>query len=197
MIRKQTANSGRLTRPLFAFVAIIIGVVLALIVQAVVVQVYVVPSGSMTPTFRVGDRVLVDKLSRVWRPLARGDVIVFDATDVWTPASNGRLIAKRVIGVPGDRVSCCDAQDRLLVNGAPVLDPFTQHDSKFRRFDVRVPAGRLWVMGDARAVSVDSRSYMQLPGRGSVPIDHVIGRVTAVVWPWNHAGILGTPEGGS
>lgn len=186
-------NSGRHPRPLFALVmaALTVAVLLALLLQAFVVQAYSVPSASMSPTLRVGDRVLVDKLSLLWRPVRRGDIVVFDGTDVWTPAGNGTLIAKRVIALAGDHVACCDAMGRIRLNGRPLQEPYA-HGAN-RRFDVVVPAGRLWVLGDARSRSLDSSAFTATPGGGSVPVNHVIGRVFAVAWPPNHAGILGTP----
>ncbi len=187
-------GSGRGSRPLFAllFLAALLAVLAALLLQALVLQVYAVPSSSMSPTLQVGDRVIVDKASLAWRPVARGDVVVFDATDVWTPATNGLLVVKRVIAVGGDHVSCCGSSGRLRLNGHELPEPYA-HGAN-RHFDVTVPTDRLWVMGDDRDHSLDSSAYLGTPGGGSVPVNHVLGRAIAVAWPCTHAGILGTPS---
>ena len=186
-------NSGRISRPLFAFSAVVIGLAIALLLQLLVVQVYRVPSGSMRPTLAPGDRVLVDKFTGARRAWRRGDIVVFDATDVWTPELNGVLVVKRIIGLPGDHVSCCDREGRLVRNGVHLPERFTLPAVRPRHFDVVVPPGRLWVMGDDRGVSLDSSAYAFLPDGGSVPVNDVVGRAVAVVWPLDRAGILGTP----
>ena len=185
-------NSGR-QRPLFAFRWVIAGIALAVLVRLVAFQVYYVPSESMLPTLHVGDRVLVDKISHGWRDLQRGDVVVFDATDVWAGPEAQSLIAKRIIGLPGDHV-VCSASGRVFVNGLLVDEPYLATAHTTRPFDVVVPAGRLWLLGDNRAASVDSSDFMSLPSGGSVPVNHVVGRVLTVVWPLGHAGILGSPQ---
>lgn len=187
-------DSGRVPRPLFVLGAAAVGVVLALMLRALVLQVYFVPTASMAPTLRVGDRVLVEKASILWRAPAAGDVVVFDATDVWVPATDGLLVTKRVLAVAGDRIACCDAAGRLVRNGVALTEPYARGTREHRHFVVRVPAGRIWVMGDNRAESRDSASFIGTSGGGSVPVSHVLGRVVAVVWPVGHAGILGTPR---
>lgn len=185
-------NSGR-QRPLFAFRWVIAGVALAMLVRLVAFQVYYVPSESMLPTLHVGDRVLVDKISHGWRELQRGDVVVFDATDVWTGSESQALIAKRVIGLPGDHVVGAKS-GRVFVNGLPADESYLASAKGMKPFDVVVPDGRLWLLGDNRAASTDSSDFLSLPSGGSVPVNHVVGRVLAVVWPLGHAGILGSPQ---
>ncbi|WP_335981559.1 MULTISPECIES: signal peptidase I [Streptomycetaceae] len=160
-----------------------------LLVSHFVVEPFEVPSSSMENTLRVGDRVLVNKLAyRFGGTPRRGDVIVFDGKDSFTTTA-GTDYVKRVIGVGGDRVTCCDAQGRMTVNGraldetgylrpgnAPSRDPF----------DIVVPAGRLWVMGDHRADSADSRDHLGDPGGGTVPVGKVIGRAEWIAWPPGH-----------
>lgn len=185
-------NSDRRRRSLFAFsVVIAVAVLAAVLLRAVALEVYLVPSGSMRPTLQPGDRVIIEKLSRLWRPPARGDVVAFDGTDVWDAAANGQLLAKRVIGVAGDHVVCCDAQGQVRVNGTALSEPYAR--GRGRSFDVVVPEGRLWLLGDDRAHSQDSAYYRQTAAGGSVPVSRVFGRVVAVVWPRAHAGILGLP----
>ena len=186
-------NSDRRRRSLFAFAGrLVVGaVVVALLVRALVAQVYLVPSGSMRPTLHVDDRVLIEKVSHLWSPVQRGEIVAFDGTDVWGGAANGMMLAKRVIGVGGDHVVCCDAHGRIRRNGVPLIEPYARGRSA--GFDVTVPMGRLWVLGDDRAHSQDSSTFAASAGGGSVPVNHVLGRVVAVVWPLDRAGILGLP----
>lgn len=203
------------------FPLLILGAFLvAFIVKTLLVQAFYIPSGSMEDTLQVGDRVLVNKVVYHLRPVERGDVIVFDGTgsfvsgDVVEPERSpveviGRLFGeivglapprdtdfiKRVIGIGGDRVVCCDADGRITVNGVALDEDylFGKNVPSKQPFDVVVPEGRLWVMGDHRAASADSRSHMGEPGGGFVPVDRVIGRAFAVVWPLNNAQVLEIP----
>ncbi|SEG92664.1 signal peptidase I Serine peptidase. MEROPS family S26A [Actinacidiphila yanglinensis] len=159
-----------------------------LLVSHFVVEPFQVPSSSMRNTLRVGDRVLVDKLAyRFGGSPQRGDVIVFDGKDSFS-TTGGTDYVKRVIGVGGDRVTCCDAQGRITVNGH-ALDEIYLHpgDAPSRDpFDIVVPPGRLWVMGDHRADSADSRDHLGDPGGGTVPVGKVIGRAEWIAWPPGH-----------
>ena len=204
------------------FPLLIVGAFLvAFIVKTFLVQVFYIPSGSMEDTLQVGDRVLVNKVVYHLRPVERGDVIVFDGTgsfisgDIVEPErtpveSLGRLVGeivglapprdtdfiKRVIGVGGDRVVCCDADGRITVNGVALDErPYLYRNNppSKQSFDVLVPEGTLWVMGDHRSASADSRAHMGDPGGGFVPVDKVIGRAFAVVWPFGNAQILEIP----
>lgn len=189
--------------------AVIIGAVLAVLVLfAFVVQPFAIPSGSMEPALRAGDRVLVDKTAYRDAPVARGDVIVFDGRDSFVRADTshnvlvdgvqrfGRLLGfgpdsgvdfvKRVIGVGGDRVTCCDARGRLSVNGTPVEESsyvYAGDRASDQSFDIIVPPGRLWVMGDHRSQSADSRAHLGDPGGGMVSVNAVTGRVSMLLWP--------------
>jgi len=202
--------------PILAVVAI----VLALLVKTFLLQAFSIPSGSMENTLLVGDRILVEKVGYRIGDIARGDVVVFDGADSFTPEislakaqgpidsalrwigqtlglqADERDFVKRVIGVGGDRVQCCDASGRLTVNGVPLDEPYLfPGDVPSRdRFDVVVPAGKLWVMGDHRSISQDSRAHLGDPGGGFVPEDRVIGRAFAVVWPAGRFEGLGRPE---
>jgi signal peptidase I len=164
------------------------GAVALVLVGTFVVQPFQVPSGSMEGTLRVGDRVLVDKLAyRFGGTPRRGDVIVFDGQDSFT-TEPGSDFVKRVIGVGGDRVTCCDSQGRLLVNGQPLDETYLYPGDTPSRvpFDIVVPDGKLWVMGDHRDDSRDSRDHLGDPGGGTVPVGRVIGRVDWVAWPAGH-----------
>jgi signal peptidase I len=174
-------------------VVVVLVVVATLLVRAYVVAPFAIPSGSMENTLRPGDRVLVDRLSLHWRAVHRGDVVVFDGTEAFGSLDHGGTTdyVKRVIGLPGDRVACCDAAGRVTVNGVPLDESHYLYpgDAPSRvRFDVRVPPGDLWVMGDHRATSLDSRAHLGDPGGGFVPESRLIGRVLVVVWPWHRVG---------
>lgn len=219
-------------RPVLRVLSFVLTVALLLAgIRFFLVQTFVIPSGSMENTLRVGDRVLVSRWSYRFGEIQRGDVVVFDGDGVFNRssaesdsplASVGRGIAralgvpvgetdyvKRVIGLPGDRVTCCDAQGRLTVNGGSLSEPYLYPgDSPSElRFDIVVPEGRLWVMGDHRSDSGDSREHMREPSGGTVPVGQVVGRVVAVWWPldrWSGTGRSGTllesgggQEGGS
>ncbi|MEV7311868.1 signal peptidase I [Streptomyces microflavus] len=182
--------------------------VVALLFSAFVVQPFLIPSGSMEPTLRVGDRVLVNKLAyRFGSGPERGDVVVFDGTGSFVredldenpvaalargAASSLGLaepadtdFVKRVVGVGGDRVVCCDARGRLRVNGVPVDETYLHpgDTASGAPFDIVVPQGTLWMMGDHRSRSSDSRDHLGSPGGGMVPVERVTGRVDWLGWP--------------
>ena len=196
-----------------ALLVTIAAIVVALL-RAFVVQAFVIPTSSMEPLLQVGDRVLVSRLDYRLGDVQRGDIVVFDGAGVFdapddparTPlAAAGRAVAgalgmpvgesdyvKRVIGLPGDRVACCDARGRLSVNGFPVDEPYLGGvRASDVPFDIRVPPGRYWVMGDNRRDSGDSRAHLGDPGGGTVPEDHIVGRVVSVWWPWSRATGIG------
>ncbi|WP_309056344.1 signal peptidase I [Streptomyces sp.] len=143
---------------------------------------YTVPSDSMKPTIERNARVLAERVDG--RDVRRGDVVVF--TDpLWGPAP----MVKRVVGVGGDTVACCDPSGRLTVNGTPVDEPYLRPGPNGRivgsgeDFSATVPAGNLFLLGDERHTSLDSRSHLEDAGQGSVPRSAVVARVDAVVWP--------------
>ncbi|NHA66975.1 signal peptidase I [Phycicoccus sp. CMS6Z-2] len=194
--------------------------VLSFVVKTWLLQAFYIPSGSMENTLLVGDRVVVSKLTPGPIDLERGDVVVFEDPGDWLgglgtvddrtgvakvthdalvfvgllPSESEDHLIKRVIGMPGDHVVCCDAQKRLTVNGAPLNEPYIHPGDvpSTMTFDITVPANRVWVMGDHRSDSEDSRFHdPDGTGRGgSVPIDKVTGRAVAVVWPFSRFGWL-------
>jgi signal peptidase I len=155
-------------------------------VDATVAEVRTVGSDSMLPTLAAGERLVVAKAGeRVWG-LPVGTLVVFDAADLWVPAGDraGTVFVKRIVGVGGDRVSCCDPRGRVVRNGVPVDEPYVRApEAAGEPFDVRVQEGHYWLMGDNRAESADSRAHLGDPGGGNVPASRIIGTVEAVVWP--------------
>ena len=187
----------RRKRPFWRDLVVIVVAALALtiLLKAFVVEVFSIPSGSMENTLLPGDRVLVSKIVYRFRDIARGDVVVFSGQGSWGPdappppgnpflrlwddltnligvTAPGTDYIKRVIGLPGDHVVCCDAQGRITVNGVPLSEQSYIHPGDVPSsvpFDAVVPAGRLWVMGDNRADSDDSRYRTSRPGRRDHP----------------------------
>jgi signal peptidase I len=192
--------------------------VLALLIKTFVVQAFFIPSSSMENTLEIGDKVLVNKMVYDFRPIHRGDVVVFNGEGSWDPVSTQpkppqvRLwnaisglfgtapgvhdYIKRVIGIPGDHVACCDSQGRITVNGVPLTEKsylYPGNSPSTENFSIIVPPGRLWVMGDHRSVSYDSRGHTQDPGNGTVPQDRVVGRAFVIVAPVSRWRVLPIP----
>ncbi|MEV8557250.1 signal peptidase I [Streptomyces sp. NPDC051917] len=171
---------GRITLTLLLCLAFL------LVLNAFVVQPFQIPSGSMEQGLRIGDRVLVNKLAyRFGAQPRRGDVIVFDGTGYFGDAD----YIKRVVGVGGDHVVCCDSQGRIEVNGRAVDESaflYPGDSASSVPFDVVVAAGRLFVLGDHRSDSSDSRDHLGSPGGGMIPVGEVIGRADWILWPSDH-----------
>ncbi len=172
---------------------LVLGVVLAVLLRTFVIATYYVPSASMEPTIQPGQHILVDKLDGA-SSVRRGDVVVFSGLDSFSQSSASDLV-KRVIGVGGDRVVCCNTAGKITVNGFALNETYVLPGDvpSTIRFDVVVPEGHLWVMGDDRSDSFDSRFLLGQPGGGMVPMARVIGRVEAVAWPISAAHRLRTP----
>ena len=170
---------------------VVLSLALVVLLRAFLVQTFSVPSTSMQPTIDVGDRLLVNRLVR-GDSVHRGDIVVFDGTRAFGSSTD---YVKRVVGAPGDHVVCCDVARRLTVNGVGVDEPYLFPGDRPSEltFDVTVPAGHIWVMGDHRSDSGDSRSYLGRPGGGMVPLDDVIGQATMRYWPPGRLGPLGAP----
>lgn len=194
-------------------------VLVFILLSTFVAQPFLIPSGSMEPTLKPGDRVMVNKLAYRFGDIERGDVVVFDGTGSFVhggsePGTPARLLRnagasvglakhpqtdyiKRVIGIGGDRVVCCDAQGRIAVNGEPLAEPYLHPGDEPSEisFDVQVPDGRLWLLGDHRSDSSDSRDQLGSPGGGMVPEDRVIGRAEFIGWPPGRWGSLRADHG--
>jgi signal peptidase I len=218
-----------------------IAFVLALLIKHFLVQAFYIPSGSMENTLHVGDRVLVNKLPYHWHDPQRGDIVVFNglnsfddgvvfkqpsnpiskalrkvSSTIGLGAPDEKDYIKRVIGVPGDRVMCCDESGRVVVTSAdgkphPLDEPYiylsAPDGSKYfcqggsdekacppGATGILVPKGRLWVMGDHRNDSADSRYHVTDAHHGTVPEDKVVGKAFTIVYPFGHAGILHGPK---
>ncbi|MEU6991331.1 signal peptidase I [Streptomyces sp. NPDC046465] len=167
---------------------------LLLVVSTFAVQPFEIPSGSMEPAFRSGDRVLVNKLAyRFGSEPQRGDAVVFDGSGYFGDAD----YIKRVVGTGGDRVVCCDKRGRVKVNGEPVDEPYLYPGDVPSRvpFDVVVPQDSLFLLGDHRSDSRDSRDHLGEPGGGMIPVDEVIGRADWIAWPVGRWTSLERPDG--
>ena len=185
------------------------------LVRALVVDVFYIPSSSMEPLLVPGDRIAVARPLLDGQPVQRGDVVVFDGRGSFAPLGSGRgwvddavrgtaewfgvlasetVYVKRVVGIAGDRVRCCTPDGSLEVNGVPLDEPYVYPGdaASEQAFDVVVPPGRVWLLGDHRSASADSRSLLGAPGGGMVRTDKIIGRPMAILWPLDRLGHLST-----
>jgi signal peptidase I len=223
---RERARRARHNMPLWQEVPLllVIAFCLAVLIRTFLLQAFFIPSGSMEETLQVGDRVLVNKIIYNVRQPERGEIVVFSGTENWAPENQpdtnagfftklgrslGDLVGisqpgekdfiKRVVGLPGDTVACCDVNGRVTVNGYALDEPYVTDDSprdappnprecRSRRFGpITVEPGQMFVMGDHRLVSQDSRC------QGQVPIDNVIGRAFVIVWPSGRWEFLDVP----
>lgn len=218
---EEVTSGGSVARSLGSWakeVLIIVAVALLLsfLIKTFLFRAFFIPSGSMENTLEVDDRIFVNQLVPQPFELKRGDVVVFRDTQGWLPepaagtaSSNwfkdalifvGLLpdesqqhLVKRVIGLEGDRVICCDANGRLTVNGEALDEPylFPGASPSDMPFDVTVPEGKIWVMGDHRNASADSRANTDKPGGGFIDVDDVEGKAAVIAWPLDRMGFLG------
>jgi signal peptidase I len=201
-------------------VLLIVGValVLSVLVRTFIAQAFFVPSSSMEDTLRIQDRILASKITTRFSGVERGEVVVFTDPSDWLPepepldglrgtivealtfvgllpADTGEDLVKRVIGIEGDRVVCCDAKGRIVLNGVSLDETYLKPGDGTAqvRFDVTVPDGSVFVMGDNRADSADSRYHLG-ENSGGVPVANVVGRVVAVIWPVENWSSVPVPE---
>jgi signal peptidase I len=213
------SKSGKKPMPLWqeTILLLVLALLLAIIIKSLFVQAFYIPSPSMEPQFIKNDRILVQKVS-YWGSASpsRGDIVVFKDPGGWLDDDQGSTasspftrvlekiglyptgghLVKRVIGIGGDRVVCCDAKGRVTVNGKALNEksylPKGTAPSQIK-FDIKVPQDHLWMMGDNRGFSFDSRGHMGSPGGGYVDQKLVVGKVFALIWPWKRAEIIHRP----
>ncbi len=219
-VKRRRRRSAVKEIPLLITVAVLI----ALVLKTFLVQAFVIPSGSMEQTIRIDDRVLVDKLTPWFgsRP-QRGDVVVFEDPGGWLqaeqtptkddpvvvkqvkqgltfigllPSDDEQDLIKRVVAVGGDTVKCCDQNGRVTVNGVPLEEPYLHPDNAPSeiKFDVKVASGRLFVMGDHRSNSADSRFHLDEAFQGTISEEQVVGRAVVIAWPFDHWRRLGEED---
>jgi signal peptidase I len=195
-------------------VIVVIALLVSFLVKTFLVRSFYIPSASMAQTLLVDDRILVDEVTPRFGPYERGDVVVFRDPGGWLPPSNEPSrpaiveagewllslvglaapdsddhLIKRVIGLPGDHVVCCNALGQVSVNGVPLDEtdylnlPPGRSAPEPVPYEVDVPEGSLWVLGDNRDSSRDSRYNQEQPGKGFVPLDNVVGRAFLITWP--------------
>ncbi|MCU1526988.1 MAG: family signal peptidase [Frondihabitans sp.] len=210
----RKGGAGRFVRDIV--IIFLAALLISFLIKTFLVRSFYIPSGSMENTLQINDRIIVDELVPNVIPLKRGDVVVFTDPGGWltsaetapttsgnpvvdgiqwfltqvglgTQDSNDHLI-KRVIGLPGDKVACCNAFGQMTVNGVPLQEPYTKLPAGVTResqndFSVTVPAGELWVEGDNRYDSADSRYQTNTPSKGFVPESDVVGKAFVITWP--------------
>ena len=191
-------------------ILVVVALVVSLFIKSFLVQFFYIPSGSMENTLQIQDRVAVNKVPVLSRTISRGDVVVFRDPDNWlsevSDSSANRFIAllksglvavgvlpnpakqylvKRTIGVAGDRIVCCTKDGKLTLNDKAIDEPYIFAGDKpsEMKFDITVPKNKIWVMGDHRGASADSRYHQDDINKGMVPVSRVTGRVFAVIWP--------------
>jgi len=202
-------------------ILVVVSLFISIIIKAFLIQAFYIPSGSMETTLEINDRVIVNKFWNFFSEVKRGDVVVFRDPGGWLPPAyeekrsaplqalrNGLVfvglapdpakqhLIKRVIGVGGDRIVCCDKSGSLLINGKPVKENYLYEGNKPSEmtFDVTVPKGYIWAMGDHRAASEDSRYHQEDSNKGMVPLNKVVGRAFMIIWPVGHFSLLPRPE---
>jgi signal peptidase I len=194
-------------------VIVVVALLASFMIKTFLIRSFYIPSGSMMSTLDINDRIIVNQLTPGLAPLNRGDIVVFRDPGGWlssnpappraplqvgldwlgavigisAPDSDEHLV-KRIIGLPGDRVTCCNDLGQLSVNGVPLDEPYVRlpagaRDVSADDFDVIIPADRLWVMGDNRYDSADSRYNRSTFHEGFVPFDDVVGRAVVISWP--------------
>jgi len=198
-------------------ILVVVALAVSLVIKSFLVQFFYIPSGSMENTLQVNDRVAVNKLPFFSKSIKRGDVVVFRDPDNWLPepytADGNRYLAKakdglvavgvlpnpakqylvkRVIGVAGDKVECCAESTKLMINGVEIDEPyiFAGNSPSDTKFNVTVPEGKIWVMGDHRGASSDSRFHQDDINQGMVPTSKVTGRAFGIIWPIKNIGII-------
>jgi signal peptidase I len=202
VVEEQQTRRGSFWRELPILLGV--AIVVAILVRAFVLQTFYIPSGSMQNTLEINDRVLANKLVYHFREPVRGEIVVFEAPAEWRSRPNDKDFIKRIIGVGGDTIACCDPHGRIFVNGHPLDEPYlfsyngVTDVAAPTDFEVVVPEGRLWVLGDHRSWSGDSMGHYQSTDGdlqlATISVDDVVGRAFVRFWPVGRAGWLTVPE---
>ena len=202
-------------------IIVLVAVLVSFLVKTFLVRSFYIPSGSMESTLMVNDRILVDEVTPRFGGYERGDIVVFRDPGGWLPVStdpprspiveavdwslslvglsapdSDDHLVKRIIGMPGDHVVCCNTIGQISVNDVPIDEtdylklPTAGSPASADDFDVVVPDDRLWVLGDNRYSSKDSRYNQDQPGKGFVPVGNVVGRAFLITWPFDRFGML-------
>jgi len=188
--------------------------VVSFLIKSFLIRSFFIPTESMESTLIRDDRIIVSQLTPAVFELNRGDVVVFVDPGGWLSQQSGvseddplsrvlngisvfvglssqndnQHLVKRVVGLPGDTVVCCDELGAMSVNGVALAETYVQLPEGISKvssndFEVIVPKGSLWVMGDNRYNSADSRRNVDKPGGGFVPLENVVGRAIVISWP--------------
>jgi signal peptidase I len=198
-------------------ILVIVALAVSIVIKTFLVQFFFIPSGSMENTLQISDRVAVNKVPFIGKSIKRGDVVVFRDPDNWLPEPylgdqnkylamvkdafvavgvlpnpTKQYLVKRVIGVAGDKVECCSKGKKLKINGVEIDEPyiFAGNVASATKFNVTVPAGKVWVMGDHRGASADSRFHQDDINNGMVPTSKITGKVLAIIWPIKNFGFV-------
>jgi signal peptidase I len=198
-------------------VLVIVALAVSIVIKTFLVQFFFIPSGSMENTLQVNDRVAVNKVPFIGKSIKRGDVVVFRDPDNWLPEPytgdenkylakvkeafvavgvlpnpTKQFLVKRVIGVAGDKVECCSKNKKLMINGVEIDEPyiFAGNTASDTDFNVTVPEGKIWVMGDHRGASADSRFHQDDINNGMVPTFRITGKVVGIIWPIKNLGVV-------
>ena len=213
--QKRRRKSNNVFVAFFIDLVVVIGaaLVLSLVIKTFLIRSFFIPSGSMLETLQIDDRIIVNQLTPALYPIERGDVVVFKDPGGWlgpdvseptdplvvsvdwflsafgiTAPDSKQHLVKRVIGTAGDNVVCCDADGKITINGVAITEPYISSGQapSTIEFDVEVPAGSLFVMGDNRGNSEDSRYHGDLPSKGFVSTEWVVGRAMVISWPFEN-----------
>ena len=200
-------------------ILVVLALLVSLLIKSFIVQFFYIPSGSMENTLQIKDRVAVNRIPFIGNDINRGDVIVFRDPAGWLPEASSdsgnritntireglvlvgiipnpakQYLVKRVIGVAGDNVV---AKDQVLtINGKPTYEPyiFAGNSPSDTDFNITVPEGKVWVMGDHRGASGDSRVHQDDVNNGMVPVEKITGRVIATIWPIKQIGFISSQD---